>query len=75
MKPKLLDIFFVRGNAAAGVFFPVVSIYEKVWVVLVKLFRETLIKNDAGEAQDPSRKMRLEKNCRNHGLTSTHDEF
>ena len=31
--------------------------------------------NDAGEARDPSRKMRLDKYCQNHGLTSTHDEF
>ena len=37
--------------------------------------RQKLIKNDAGEARDPSRKMRLEKCCPVRGLTSTHDGY
>ena len=28
------------------------------------VFRQKLINNDAGEARDPSRKMRLEKSCK-----------
>ena len=34
-----------------------ISFFENV-------FRQKLIKNDAGEARDPSRKMRLEKSCK-----------
>ena len=37
--------------------------------------RQKPIKNDAGEARDPSRKMRLEKCCPVRGLTSTHDGY
>ena len=37
--------------------------------------RHKRIKNDAGEARDPSRKMRLEKCCPVRGLTSTHDGY
>ena len=44
-----------------------------LWFVLVN--RQKRIKNDAGEARDPSRKMRLEKCCPVRGLTSTHDGY
>ena len=43
--------------------------------ILEKVIRQKLTKHDAGEARDPSRKMRLESCCWNHGLTSTHDKF
>ena len=38
-------------------------------------FCQKLIKNDAAEAQEPFRKMRLEKSFRNQGLTSPVDEL
>ena len=33
--------------------------------IVLNIFRKKLIEHDAGEAGDPSRKMRLEKCCRN----------
>ena len=39
------------------------------------LFGQQIINNDAGEAWDPSRNMRLDKCCPDHCLTSTDDEF
>ena len=41
-----------------------------VFGIFEKNDRRKRIKHDAGEAQDPSRKMRLDKCCRDHGLTS-----
>ena len=47
-----------------------------LYIFLLKTaFCQKLIKNDAAEAQEPFRKMRLEKSFRNQGLTSRGDGF
>ena len=42
---------------------------------LKNVFCQKLVKNDAGEAREPFRQMRLEKRRRVQGLTSRGDEF
>ena len=39
------------------------------------VFRQKLIKNDAGEALDPSRKMRLEKSCKQRPKSIRNDLY
>ena len=46
-----------------------------IFIFLKTAFCQKLIKNDAAEAQEPFRKMRLEKIFWNQGLTSPVDEF
>ena len=44
-------------------------------MLLKNVFCQKLVKNNAGEAWDPSRKMRLEKWRRFQGLTSWDNAF
>ena len=54
-------LFFTYGGGLSAVR---LSMLFKLFDFLKTVFRQKLIKNDAGVALDPSRKMRLEKCCR-----------